>query len=70
MIVDFCAEESVIIISFAVKEKQEVQVTIRFLSGKNVNVCKAFSYKLYLRAAGNVLFSRRKSKTKLRKSLD
>ena len=34
MIVDFCAEEAVSTKSFAVKEKQEVQVTTRFLSGK------------------------------------
>ena len=50
MIVDFCAEESVIIISFAVKEKQEVQVTIRFLSGKMLLFAKlsliSFTYEL------------------------
>lgn len=37
MIVDFCAEEAVSIKSFAIKEKQEVQVTSRLLL--NVNVC-------------------------------
>ena len=50
IIVDFCAEESVIIISFAVKEKQEVQVTIRFLSGKMLMFAKlsliSFTYEL------------------------
>ena len=34
MIVDFCVEEAVSTKSFAVKEKQEVQVTTRFLSEK------------------------------------
>ena len=34
MILDFCVEEAVSTKSFAVKEKQEVQVTTRFLSEK------------------------------------
>ena len=34
MITDFFTEETVSIKSFTVKEKQEVQVTTRFLSGK------------------------------------
>ena len=34
MIVDFCAEEAASIKSFGVKERQELQVTTRFLSGK------------------------------------
>ena len=34
MIVDFCAEEAASNKSIAVKERQEVQVTTRFLSGK------------------------------------
>lgn len=61
MAVDFCAEESVRTKSFAVKEKQEVQVTTRVLSGKMLTFCEAFPYELYLRAFENVLFSRRKS---------
>ena len=40
MIVDFCAEEAASIKSFAVKERQEVQVTTRFLSGKMLMFAK------------------------------
>ena len=40
MIVDFCAEESVSIKLFAVKEKQEVQVTTRFLFGNMLMFAK------------------------------
>ena len=69
-IADFCPEESASIKSFAAKEKQEVHVTTRFFVWKNVDVCEAFSYELYPQAAGNVLFSRQKSKKKLRNVLD
>lgn len=40
MIVDFCAEEAIIIKSIAVKERQEVQVTTRFLPGKMLMFAK------------------------------
>ena len=40
MIVDFCAEEAASIKSFAVKEKQEVKITPRFLSGKMLMFAK------------------------------
>ena len=50
MIVDFCAEEPVSIKSFALKEKQELQVTTRFLSGKMLMFAKlslmSFIYEL------------------------
>ena len=38
--VDFCAEETATIKSFAMKEKQEVQVTTTFLSGKMLMFAK------------------------------
>ena len=38
--VDFCAEETATIKSFAMKEKQEVQVTKTFLSGKMLMFAK------------------------------
>lgn len=40
IIVDFCAEEAVCIKSFVVKERQEMQVTTRFLSGKMLMFAK------------------------------
>ena len=40
IIVDFCAEEAVSIKSFVVKERQEMQVTTRFLSGKMLMFAK------------------------------
>lgn len=40
MTVDFCAEETATIKSFAMKEKQEVQVTTTFLSGKMLMFAK------------------------------
>ena len=40
MIVDFCAEEVASIKSIAVKERQEVQVNTRFLSGKMLMLAK------------------------------
>ena len=40
MIVDFCAEEAASNKSIAVKERQEVQVTTRFLSGKMLMFAK------------------------------
>ena len=50
MAVDFCAEESVRTKSFAVKEKQELQVTTRVLSGKMLTFAKlslmSFIYEL------------------------
>ena len=38
--VDFCAEKTATIKSFAMKEKQEVQVTTTFLSGKMLMFAK------------------------------
>ena len=40
MIVDFCAEEAVFFKSFAITEKEKVQVTTRFLSGKMLMFAK------------------------------
>ena len=40
MIVDFCAEEAASIKSFAVKEKEQVKFTTRFLSGKMLMFAK------------------------------
>lgn len=40
IIVDFCAEEALSIKSFVVKERQEMQVTTRFLSGKMLMFAK------------------------------
>ena len=40
MIVDFCAEEVACIKSFATKEKEKVQVTMKFLSGKMLMFAK------------------------------
>ena len=40
MIVDFCAEEVACIKSFATKEKEKVQVTMKFLLGKMLMFAK------------------------------
>ena len=70
MIVDFCAEESVSIKSFAVKEKQEVQVTNRFLFGKMLMFAKLSVMSLIYVLLETFCFPDEKVKKTLQKILD